>query len=321
MANGDGDGWVELEDGTRRWGRYGAAGLLLYGLDAAGQDRILLQRRVWWSHQGGTWGVPGGARDSTESSLAAAVREFTEEIRPTDFTAQWGPDALAGQLSPVGIHRQDHGRWSYDTVLARLPGCLPLRPGSRESTAVEWVPVADVANRNLHPGFAGVWPLLHELLTARPALIVDAAAVAAMGDHDHGEPTGADVARLHQELRALSNNGLAAELLPEVLREVRLRHWYPAVRLVVSGQQPDGLAEAPNDDTDDSRRPVTVVMPERTTSQPDLAATLRALVKSTAGPSVVVTTDPEVAQHCAALGAHVRPPEWLTRALSANATR
>ena len=61
-----GDAWVEAPDGQRYWGRFGAAGLL--ALDA---DRgVLLQHRVGWSHFGGTWALPGGARHQGEDAAA-----------------------------------------------------------------------------------------------------------------------------------------------------------------------------------------------------------------------------------------------------------
>ena len=40
---------------------------------------VLLQHRAPWSHQGGTWGLPGGARDSHETPEEAAKREAHEE--------------------------------------------------------------------------------------------------------------------------------------------------------------------------------------------------------------------------------------------------
>src|SRR6478752_3740234 len=64
VVRGDGDGWVVSDGGGHFWGRHGAAGLLL---------------RAPWSHQGGTWALPGGARDSHESVEEAAVREAYEE--------------------------------------------------------------------------------------------------------------------------------------------------------------------------------------------------------------------------------------------------
>src|SRR5580692_6708509 len=64
-----GDAWVEGPDGQRFWGRFGAAGLLVWD-PAAG---VLMQHRVAWSHFGGTWGIPGGARKQGESAEAGAL--------------------------------------------------------------------------------------------------------------------------------------------------------------------------------------------------------------------------------------------------------
>ena len=63
---GDGDGWVPDPDGSRYWGVHGAAGLLLLAPLPDGVTGVLLQHRAAWSHQGGTWALPGGARDSHE---------------------------------------------------------------------------------------------------------------------------------------------------------------------------------------------------------------------------------------------------------------
>ena len=68
MAARDGDGWVECSCGSKHWGLHGAAGLLIYR-DGA----ILLQYRAPWVHNGDTWGIPGGARDSHESVIDGAV--------------------------------------------------------------------------------------------------------------------------------------------------------------------------------------------------------------------------------------------------------
>ncbi len=39
----------------------------------------MLQHRAAWTHEGGTWALPGGARDSHEDAVAAALREAVEE--------------------------------------------------------------------------------------------------------------------------------------------------------------------------------------------------------------------------------------------------
>ena len=58
---------------------FGAAGLLLRAPRPDGTPAVLLQHRAVWSHQGGTWGLPGGARDSHETPEETAVREAQEE--------------------------------------------------------------------------------------------------------------------------------------------------------------------------------------------------------------------------------------------------
>lgn len=139
----DGDGWVECSLGHRHWGRFGAAGLLLVGPG----ERVLMQHRAAYSHHGDTWGLPGGARGSDESPEQAAVREASEET---------GVDPAG--LITEGAYVDDHGGWSYTTVLARAARLLEVHALDRESTAVAWVPLADVAGLVLHPGFAASWP-------------------------------------------------------------------------------------------------------------------------------------------------------------------
>src|SRR5687768_949072 len=93
-----GDAWVEGPDGARYWGRFGAAGLLVHD-PARG---ILLQHRAVWSHFGGTWGLPGGARHENESAVEAALREAGEE-------ASVPADACQLLFETV----LDLGYWSY----------------------------------------------------------------------------------------------------------------------------------------------------------------------------------------------------------------
>ncbi len=158
----DGNGWARCSRGHRHWGRHGAAGLLLHAVDDAGVVRILLQHRAAWSHHGDTWGLPGGARDSHEDGVTAALREAVEET---------GLDP--GRIRTRHEFVDDHGGWSYTTVHADVPRPVPTM-ANHESTALVWVPLGEVGALPLHPGFALTWPQVR----VRPAvLLVDTANV------------------------------------------------------------------------------------------------------------------------------------------------
>lgn len=145
---GDGNGWVHCHLGHRHWGRFGAAGLLI--TDGA---RVLLQHRAAWTHEGDTWAVPGGARDSHESPVTAALREATEET-------SLDPDTV----SPVGEWVDDHGGWAYITIVAVAEPTIRVHPVNAESTAVRWWALDDVGDLSLHAGFAAAWPALRALV-------------------------------------------------------------------------------------------------------------------------------------------------------------
>jgi ADP-ribose pyrophosphatase YjhB (NUDIX family) len=145
----DGDGWTLCDAGHQHWGRHGAAGLLMRMTAPDGAVRVLRQRRAWWTHHGGTWGVPGGARASWETPEQAALREVGEEVAVS----------LDG-VAIDGIHHDDHGGWSYWTVIASTTTMLAARPRSRETAEMRWVPTREVDGLPLHPGFAATWPAI-----------------------------------------------------------------------------------------------------------------------------------------------------------------
>ncbi len=156
-VRGDGDGWVLSDGGAHFWGRHGAAGLLLRAPDTDGGFAVLLQHRAPWSHQGGTWGLPGGARDSHETVEEAAVREAAEEA-----------GLHAGQLivrATVVTHEVPG--WSYTTVIADAAEQLPTI-ANRESAELRWVAEAQVVELPLHPGFAASWERLRVVTAELP---------------------------------------------------------------------------------------------------------------------------------------------------------
>lgn len=154
--------WAVGPDGTRMWGRDGAAGLLVVDHDRG----ILLQHRAMWSHHGGTWGLPGGALDDGEDAVAAALREAREEAAvPADHLA-----LLATRILDLGF-------WTYTTVLAEATRPFRARITDAESAGLAWVVPAEVGRLKLHPGFAKAWPTLRTIVGPRPTIVVDIANV------------------------------------------------------------------------------------------------------------------------------------------------
>jgi 8-oxo-dGTP diphosphatase len=149
--------WVDCACGQRHWGRFGAAGLLLVAGPAApgGPDTVLLQHRAPWTHEGGTWALPGGARDEDETVEQTALREAGEEVGLT-------PD----HVRTLGTVVVDHGTWSYTYVLARIGAPVDLQPTDHETEGLAWVPLGEVSAYPLHPLFAAEWPSLLERATA-----------------------------------------------------------------------------------------------------------------------------------------------------------
>ena len=117
--------------------------------------QILLQHRAPWVHNGDTWGIPGGARDSHESVLEAAMREAKEET---------GIDPV--HLTPIQTFSDDHGSWRYDTVIAHASELLVAHELNDESHEVRWVEIEKVEELTLHPSFEKSWPTLKGLVQA-----------------------------------------------------------------------------------------------------------------------------------------------------------
>jgi 8-oxo-dGTP diphosphatase len=148
MASSDGNGWLDSRSGHRHWGRFGAAGLAL--VRTSPRHQVLLQLRADWTHEGGTWGLVGGARDSHETVAEAALREAAEEA---------GVDGSQVTVlgSRIGV---DDGDWSYTYVLGLAADDLVIGPPTAESDELRWVDLDDVQTLLLHSGLGSTWTAL-----------------------------------------------------------------------------------------------------------------------------------------------------------------
>ena len=133
-----GDGFITVADGTRRWGRFGAAGVLVRCADPDGSVHYFLARRSEFCHQGGCWAVPGGALDQDELPLAGALREFAEEV-----------GVALTEFSVVATHEDDHGGWSYTTVIVEVPERFTATVHNWETAETGWIPADQVARLEL----------------------------------------------------------------------------------------------------------------------------------------------------------------------------
>ena len=287
---GDGDGWVECALGHRHWGLVGAAGLLLHRPGDSGRQ-VLLQHRATWSHHGGTWGLLGGARHRGEPAVDAALREAAEE----------------GGLSSDGLEVQaryddDHGGWSYATVLASGSSTTTARPTGGESIDVAWVDAEAVAAPDLHPGFAATWPLLRPLLHPL-TLVVDAANVVGSRPDGWWRDRPGAARRLVTGCAHLVEAGVAGEHLPAGLGLAALSRVWPRVVVVLEGAARAGA------DADAATPRVTVVTAAGSGDDTVVAV---AAERSADGPVLVVTADRELRARVGDAGAGTAGPRWLT---------
>ncbi|RZS77526.1 ADP-ribose pyrophosphatase YjhB (NUDIX family) [Motilibacter rhizosphaerae] len=275
-----GDGWVTCARGHRHWGRYGAAGLLLVA-----DGRVLLQLRAEWSHHGGTWGIPGGALARGETAVEGALRETLEEagiVLP--------PSAVTGR-SVV-----DHGGWSYATVLAAVEEVLPVVPDDGESDDLRWVPVDQVEDLLLHPGFAASWPGLAAAAGVRLRIVVDGANVVGSRPDGWWRDRAGAAQRLRDRLAGLEVPG---DVLPDGLAPP-LGSWSPEVVLVVEGAARRTIAVA--------NGPGVVAAPGSGDDE---------IVRQAAEGTIVVTSDADLQSRCRAVGAVAVGASWLLRLLDA----
>lgn len=132
--------WATCTNGHTHWGRRGAAGLLV-----AEGGRALMQLRAGWSHQGGTWSIPGGAKERGEDAVTAALREAEEEL-----------GLVGAHVEASGSYVATCGGWTYETVLA-VPRRRLVMINLSESDDHAWVPADEVQALPLHPSFREAW--------------------------------------------------------------------------------------------------------------------------------------------------------------------
>jgi 8-oxo-dGTP pyrophosphatase MutT (NUDIX family) len=271
----DGDGFVQCGLGHRHWGKYGAAGLLLHH-----DGSVLLQHRSETSIGGNTWGLFGGARDSDEDAVTAALRETAEES-----TLDTGLVRIRGVLG------EDHGGWGYDTVVADVDDRPAVGPRSWETAGARWVPVAEVTDMDLFPPFARSWPRSREAIR-RTVLVVDTANV--MGSRNDGwwrDRHGAAI-RLRDQI-----DGLRGVPLPPFDTA------YPDLVMIVEGKA-KGIGDSANvavfDAPDDGDDAIVAAATERVAPGVDVH---------------VVTADRELRRRCESAGAAVLGPKWLLNQL------
>lgn len=306
-----GDAWVYSETGQRYWGRFGAAGLV--AVDP--QRGILLQHRAEWSHHGGTWGIPGGALHEGESPAVGALREAAEEA-----------GVPCGSVSPLFTSVLELGFWRYTTLVARVVEPFDPVIADAESLELRWVPIDEVDELPLHHGFAASWPALRAALEVRPAVVVDAAnLVGSVPDGWWRDRAGA-AERLLEKVEAFAQAGAAlpvssgstAATAGISAEDLGLggTSWFPEFAVVVEGAARE--IRGPSDD-EAPHAPVRVV---RASASGDDAIVDEARRRVDGGETVTVaTSDRELGERVAAVGATVKGVGWLRELIGYGARR
>lgn len=210
----DGDRWVTCRCGQRHWGAHGAAGLLLWRVDAAsGQVRVLLQHRSPRSHHGDTWGIPGGALCSGEDAITGALREAEEEACIDARGVQvWATSTL------------QHPDWQYTTVIGQDHWQMQARVGDWESVALQWVALDDIDQLPLLPAFATAFNTLTDFLRPLQLLAPRSISQQLTGRFLAGAPLGLPLSTVRPEY--VTRGALRADAF--VLATDSMAHMAPA---------------------------------------------------------------------------------------------
>jgi hypothetical protein len=255
--------------------------------------------------------------DSDETPAEAALREADEEC-------MLDPKLVV----PRGLYLEEHGGWRYHTILAQAAEPFRVYSDAYESDEVLWLPVGQVDQLDLHPGFAASWPVLREALQP---LTVFVDGTGFVGSTRNGgarpgpavAPESAEAAvRLRARLTDLTRAGIAA--LPDGFAAPPLERWYPDYVLVLDDTVLDtGAFAAAVDEAGKASRttryswnePLVVRTAEvRTVAVGDRAQAddvLADLAGSTQGRRLVVSDRPGVRGRAAGAGAGVADLNWL----------
>lgn len=279
-----GDAWITADDGTKYWGRFGAAGIACLDRDRG----LLLQHRAAWSHHGDTWGFPGGALHEGEDAITGALREAHEE-------ASVPQDAIRPRFTTVA----DKGVWSYTTVVADVTASFEPEMGDAESIALEWVPLEELAEpgpdrRPLHPALENGMASLLEVAKHRPHLVIDAANVVGSVPDGWWKDRAGAATRLIEQVDVLAGIGFAASDLG-----LPAETWFPRVTVVAEGQA-RGVSG--------THRIDVVAAPGE---GDDAVVQVASAVASAGEQAMVVTSDRELQSRATAAGADVRSAGWL----------
>ncbi|MEU1392252.1 MULTISPECIES: ADP-ribosyltransferase [unclassified Nonomuraea] len=146
-----GDGYVS----GGQWGKYGAAGVLIRGIDQHGEPRYLLMQQSEFVSNAGRWQLPGGALDSLESPVHGAAREISEELGVNQ--------AYLNELQLKGEHavHVGDGGWTYTNLAADGPMFAP-KLDTFEASGAKWFTLKELTSManddKLHPALAKALP-------------------------------------------------------------------------------------------------------------------------------------------------------------------
>jgi len=247
-------------------------------------DRLLMSRRFNTGYEDGRYSLVAGHVDGDETLAEAVAREAKEEAGVPD-----------GSIRPRLLSVLDLDVWTYATLVGDVVEPFEPTISDPESRELAWVPLDEITDRPLHPGFAGSWDLLRGLLDVRPAIVVDAANVVGSVPDGWWRDRAGAAERLIARVAELTTGGVdgAQVGLPGST-------WFPEISVVVEGQAKAVTAT----DAD-----VHVVRAEASGDDAIVAEAARLVA---AGRTVtVVTSDRELSDRSAEVGATVRGARWL----------